>query len=68
VAAEPPRARAARARRRLDTVGGIAAVGGVIGVILKPSWAPLWAFLILFGVATLPERALRALRERRRRS
>jgi cyanate permease len=57
-----------RVRRRLDVVGAIAAVIGIVGFVLKPSYAPLWAFLILFGVTTVPERALRALRERRARS
>jgi len=57
----------ARARRRLDFAGGIAAVIGIVGFVLKPSLAYLWAFLILFGITTLPERVVRALRERRRR-
>jgi hypothetical protein len=60
--------RVAGARLRLDFVGAAAAAAGVIGLIVKSSWAPLWAFLILFGVATLPERAIRAIRERRRTS
>ena len=60
-------ARVARARRRLDIIGGVAAVVGIVGFILKPSLAYLWAFLILFGVTTVPERAIRALRERRAR-
>jgi hypothetical protein len=57
-----------RARRRLDIAGGIAAIVGIVGLVLKPSLVYLWAFLILFGVTTVPERAIRALRERRRRS
>jgi hypothetical protein len=61
-------ARVARARRRLDIIGGVAAVVGIVGFVLKPSLVYLWAFLILFGVTTVPERAIRALRERRRRS
>ena len=48
-------------------MGGVAAVVGIVGFILKPSLAYLWAFLILFGVTTVPERAIRALRERRAR-
>jgi hypothetical protein len=49
-------------------MGGVAAVIGIVGFVLKPSLAYLWAFLILFGVTTVPERAIRALRERRARS
>lgn len=60
-------ARVAHARRRLDIMGGVAAVIGIVGFVLKPSLAYLWAFLILFGVTTVPERAIRALRERRAR-
>lgn len=54
-------------RRRLDIVGGIAGVIGIVGFVFKPSLAYLWAFLILFGVTTVPERAIRAWRERRHR-
>lgn len=60
-------ARVARARRRPDIAGGIAAVIGIIGFVVKPSLAYLWAFLILFGVTTVPERVVRALRDRRQR-
>ena len=59
--------RVARARRRLDIVGGIAAVIGIVGFVLERSLAFLWAFLILFGVTTVPERLIHALRTRRRR-
>ena len=58
-------ARRSRARRKLDIVGAIAAVVGIVGFVFKPSYAPLWAFLILFGVTTVPERVIRAWRERR---
>jgi hypothetical protein len=61
--ADPVRIR----RRWLNLAGGIAAAIGVLGFILKPSLAFLWAFLILFGVTTVPEQAIRALRERRKR-
>jgi cyanate permease len=54
-----------RARRRLDIIGAIAAVVGILGLIFKPSLIYIWAFLILFGITTVPERAFRALRERR---
>jgi hypothetical protein len=54
-----------RPRRVVDIVGGLAAVVGVIGLVLKPSLAYLWAFLLLFGITTVPERAIRALRGRR---
>jgi hypothetical protein len=60
-------ARVAQARRQLDIAGGIAAVIGIVGFIVKPSLAYLWAFLILFGVTTVPERVIRVLRERRAR-
>ena len=55
-----------RARRQLDIIGAIALVVGVVGFVLKPSLVYVWAFLILFGVTTVPERAIRALRARRR--
>jgi hypothetical protein len=56
----------ARARRRLDVVGGIAAVVGVIGIVVDRHLLPLWAFLILFGVTTVPERLIKSMRARRR--
>jgi hypothetical protein len=49
-------------------MGGVAAVIGIVGLVVKPSLAYLWAFLLLFGVTTVPERAIGALRERRARS
>jgi hypothetical protein len=54
-----------RSRRVVDIVGGLAAVVGVLGLVFKPSLAYLWAFLLLFGITTVPERAIRALRARR---
>jgi hypothetical protein len=54
-----------RAQRRLDTAGAIAAVIGIVGLIVKPTLIPLWAFLILFGVTTVPERLIRRARQRR---
>ena len=56
----------ASVRRKLDVAGAIAAVIGIAGFVVKPSLAPLWAFLILFGITTVPERLIRRLRERRR--
>ena len=53
-------------RRRLDIFGAVALLIGVVGVIVKPSLMVLWAFLIVFGVTTVPERLFRWLRERRR--
>ena len=53
-------------RRRLDIFGAVALLIGVVGVIVKPSLIVLWAFLIVFGVTTVPERLIRWLRERRR--
>jgi hypothetical protein len=61
-------ARVARARRGLDIIGAIAAAVGIAGFVFGPSLAVLRAFLILFGLTTVPERAIRALRQRRRRS
>ena len=55
-----------RARHTLDVVGAVAAIVGVVGLVLEPSLVYLWAFLILFGVTTVPERLIRSLRERRR--
>ena len=52
-------------RRAMDVVGVIGALVGVVGFIVKPSWALLWAFLIVFGIAPLPGRAIRAYRRRR---
>ena len=55
-----------RAQRQLDIAGAIPAAIGIIGVIVKPTLIPLWAFLILFGVTTVPERLIRWARLRRR--
>lgn len=52
-------------RRRLDIAGALAAVAGLIGLVVKPSLAPLWAFLILFGVTTVPNRLIASARQRR---
>jgi hypothetical protein len=57
----------ARARRQLDVVGAIAAVIRVIGIVVRPALAPLWAFLILFGITTVPERVIRWARKRQQR-
>jgi hypothetical protein len=54
------------ARRILDIVGGIAGVVAILGPIFAPGLIYLWAFLLLFGVTTVPERALSHLRQRRR--
>lgn len=56
------------ARRRLDILGGIAAVVAVVGIVERPSLMPLWAFLLLFGVTTVPERLIAWLRARRAHS
>ena len=55
-----------RARRILDIVGAIAAVVAIVGLIFDRNLIVLWSFLLLFGVATLPERGIAHLRRRRR--
>ena len=55
-----------RARRRLDVVGAIAAVVAILGLIFARHLIYLWAFLLLFGITTVPERAIAHLRQRRR--
>jgi hypothetical protein len=55
-----------RARRVLDIVGGIAAVVAILGLIFAPHPIYLWASLLLFGITTVPERAIGYLRQRRR--
>lgn len=55
-------------RRQLDLIGMVAALVGVVGLILLPHGAPFWAFLICFGVAPYPFRAYRLIRDRRRRA
>jgi hypothetical protein len=55
-----------RARRTLDIAGGIAAVIAILGLIFAPDLIYLWAFLLLFGITTVPERAIAHLRQRRR--
>lgn len=57
----------ARARRALDIAGAVAAVVAILGLVFARSLIVLWAFLLLFGVTTMPERLLRCLRDRRRR-
>ena len=57
----------ARARRALDIAGAVAAVVAILGLVFARSLIVLWAFLLLFGVTTMPERLLRYLRDRRRR-
>ena len=56
----------ARARQALDIAGAIAALIAILGLVFARSLIVLWAFLLLFGVTTVPERLLRSLRERRR--
>ncbi len=53
-----------RARRILDIVGGIAAVVAILGLIFARDLIYLWAFLLLFGITTVPERAIGHLRQR----
>jgi hypothetical protein len=55
-----------RARRALDIAGGVAAVAAILGLVFVRSLIVLWAFLLLFGVTTVPERLIRRLRERQR--
>ncbi len=55
-----------RARRILDVVGGVAAVIAILGLIFARHLLYLWAFLLLFGITTVPERAIGYLRQRRR--
>jgi hypothetical protein len=55
-----------RARRILDIVGAICAVVAVLGLIFARHLIYLWAFLLLFGITTVPERAIGHLRQRRR--
>jgi uncharacterized membrane protein YbaN (DUF454 family) len=57
-------ARVGARRRQLDIAGGIAAVIGIIGIFVDRSLLPVWAFLILFGVTTVPERLIRWVRQR----
>ena len=56
-----------RARRILDVVGLVAAAIAIIGLIFARSLILLWAFLLLFGITTMPERGLGYLRRRWRR-
>ncbi len=39
------------------------AIVGIVGLVLQPSLAFLWAFLILFGITTVPERVVLQLSE-----
>ena len=55
-----------RARRILDTAGGVAAVVAIVGLIFARHLILLWSFLLLFGITTVPERSLAYLRQRRR--
>jgi len=57
---------AKRARRILDIVGAIAALIAILGLIFASHLIYLWAFLLLFGITTVPERAIGYLRRRRR--
>lgn len=52
-------------RHRLDLVGAVAAVVAVLGIVFDRALLPLWAFLLLFGITTVPERMFRWLRQRR---
>lgn len=56
-----------RARRILDVVGLVAAAIAIAGLILDRRLIPLWSFLLLFGITTLPERGIAHLRQRRMR-
>lgn len=55
-----------RARRMLDILGAIAAVVAIFGLIFARDLIYLWAFLLLFGITTVPERTIGYLRQRRR--
>jgi hypothetical protein len=51
----------------LDIVGAICAVVAILGLIFARHLIYLWAFLLLFGITTVPERAIGHLRRRRER-
>ncbi|MGH2997740.1 MAG: hypothetical protein ACRDNM_00420 [Gaiellaceae bacterium] len=55
-----------RARRILDIAGAVAAAVAILGLIFARHLIILWAFLLLFGITTVPERAITHLRQRRR--
>jgi hypothetical protein len=55
-----------RANRTATILGLILAAGGVIGLLVARDLAFLWAFMIAFGLAKLPEQAYRRWKSRRR--
>jgi hypothetical protein len=56
----------ARLRRALDIAGAVAALIAIVGLVFARSLIVLRAFLLLFGVSTVPERLIHRLRERNR--
>ncbi len=54
------------ARRMLDIVGAIYAVVAILGLIFARHLIFLWAFLLLFGITTVPEGGIGHVRQRRR--
>jgi hypothetical protein len=51
----------------LDAVGAVAVIVAIAGLIFARSLIVLWAFLLVFGLTTVPERLVTHLRERRPR-
>ncbi len=56
------------ARRQLAAISGVAAPIAIIGFIIRPDLALLWAFLLFFSIATLPRWIRHQIRERRKKS
>jgi hypothetical protein len=55
------------AQRALDRLGWMLAAMGIVGWIVAPRALILWAFLIVFGVATLPQQVANWWKARRGR-
>ena len=56
------------AERALDRLGWFVAAAGVVGLIVRTDLYIVWAFMIAFGLAKVPETAFRRLRARRRKT
>ena len=55
------------AQRAIDRLGWTLAAVGIVGWIVAPRALILWAFLIVFGLATLPQQVASWWKTRRSR-
>jgi hypothetical protein len=55
------------ARRQVAAISWVAAIIAMIGFVVRPDLAIIWAFLFVFSVATVPRWIRNQIREHRKR-